>query len=296
LPSVDIGAMFWSLVVDRAQDGHRLAKNIVFLTTTYRSNNEILTLAQAFLRGDKGRVLSQLRSLGSSSSVRWLPLFEAEELYRLIVQSYGLKPLPPLVAYEGGALTENQQIILDEYFTFFDNFVVLTPINQGAFGVQGINTGVMRLLGMANHAHGQPILLTTNSSALGLSNGDRGVLVLFGTVLYAVFKQNGAYALYLPSQLSRYESAFAITVHKSQGSEYSRVLLVMDESSERVLNGRLTYTALTRAKNGVVICAAMSEILRATDVMPERTVRLGEVLCPAKLMVLPKKGSQLGLF
>ncbi len=299
LPSVDIGALFWSLVVDRDKKGHKLAPNIVFLTTTYRSNTEILELALAFLRGDTLKVLATLQTLKAAKAVRWLPAFTPDELYRLIVNSYGLKPLASFKAHAGAGVSPVEQAILDEYFAFFDNFVVLTPINQGVYGVQGINQGVMRLLDMENHAHGLPILLTANISTLGLSNGDRGVLVFFGTVLYAVFKQNGVYRLHLPSQLSRYESAFAITVHKSQGSEYSRVLLVMAESSERVLNGRLTYTALTRAKTGVVICAAMSEVVRAAQGMPERMVRLGEVLCPPPLMMkpmVPRKGSQLGLF
>lgn len=299
LPSVDIGAMFWSLVVDRTRAGHKLADNIVFLTTTYRSSTQILTLALAFLKGDSEGVLKQLQTAKPDSLVRWVPEMEPEALYRFIGQKYGLKPLALFAVYEGGSLTASQQRILDAYFAYFDDFVVLTPINQGAYGVAGINEGVMRLLKMSPHTHGQPLLLTANSSALGLSNGDRGVLVSFGEVLYAVFKQNGAYRLHLPSQLSRYESAFAITVHKSQGSEYSRVLLVMAPSSERVLNGRLTYTALTRAKNEVTLCAATHEIVQATKVMPERTVRLGKVLCPPnaeKPQGLLTKGAQLGLF
>jgi len=121
---------------------------------------------------------------------------------------------------------------------------------------------------------GQPLMITQNDYNLSLFNGDSGVVLPdpeAGGELRAFFLSGeGRLRRFLPSRLPAHETALAMTVHKSQGSEFHRLLLILPEKDSPLLTRELLYTAITRARERVVIWAH-EEILHAT--IQGRTMR-----------------------
>lgn len=96
--------------------------------------------------------------------------------------------------------------------------------------------------------HGSPILILENDSARGLSNGETGLVLRVGSRYSAFFRKAGLIQAHSLGFLPRHEPAFAMTVHKSQGSEYDRILIVLPEGGNRLLFKETLYTGLTRAR------------------------------------------------
>lgn len=145
----------------------------------------------------------------------------------------------------------------------FDEFRLLCALRKGPWGVAGLNERIASLLhrrGLLSHDQGwyegRPVLVTQNDYSLGLMNGDIGITLRVPdepgrSVLRVVFARNdGAQGLkwVLPSRLSAVETVFAMTVHKSQGSEFAHTALILPESLNPVLTKELLYTGITRAR------------------------------------------------
>jgi len=109
--------------------------------------------------------------------------------------------------------------------------------------------------------HGQHVLLGHNHHDLGLFNGDLGLMVKTSHGLQVVFRRSNEFAAFSPDLLVGLESAYAMTVHKSQGSEFGRVLLVLPDHDTPLLNRQIIYTGITRAKEYAQILGS-PEILR----------------------------------
>jgi exodeoxyribonuclease V alpha subunit len=95
---------------------------------------------------------------------------------------------------------------------------------------------------------GMPILVTINSHSQRLFNGDTGVIVRAKNGLAALFRQGSEFVLIPAGSLPEHDLAYAMTVHKSQGSEYDRVLLAIPERDNPLLTREIVFTAVTRAK------------------------------------------------
>ena len=138
---------------------------------------------------------------------------------------------------------------------------VLCALRDGPFGAQGVNTLVTRRLAVrfgidTSHAwyHGRPVIITRNDYTRGLFNGDVGI-ALEGTeglrVWFELSDRDGHAGLrsFSPRALPAHESAWAITIHRSQGSEYHDVAVVLPpDADNRVLTRELVYTAISRAR------------------------------------------------
>jgi len=99
---------------------------------------------------------------------------------------------------------------------------------------------------------GLPVLVMRNDYELGLFNGDVGILLPdseTGTLMAWFADQAGGVRKFTPSRLPEYEPAYAMTVHKSQGSEYDKVLLILPDRESPVVTRELVYTGLTRARD-----------------------------------------------
>lgn len=141
---------------------------------------------------------------------------------------------------------------------------LLTALREGPQGARGLNARIEAQL--SGHRLGSPatwfpgrlLLVTENSYRHGLFNGDVG-LCLPGDdgALLAWFPGQGADAVraFHPATLPAHESAFAMTVHKAQGSEFDEVWLVLPDRDSRVLSRELVYTGLTRARDALHVCA-----------------------------------------
>nr|WP_239028959.1 exodeoxyribonuclease V subunit alpha [Pseudonocardia acidicola] len=95
---------------------------------------------------------------------------------------------------------------------------------------------------------GRPLLVTSNDYDLGLYNGDTGVIVRDGTGVRAAFARGGSPTLIAPARLSGVQSVYAMTVHRSQGSQFARVTVVLPPAESPLLTRELLYTAVTRAR------------------------------------------------
>jgi exodeoxyribonuclease V alpha subunit len=150
----------------------------------------------------------------------------------------------------------------------FDQFQVLCAVRKGPWGVEGLNQFIGDLLhrrgllpAPQGWYEGRPVLVTRNDYSLGLMNGDIGIALRVrepalqageheSMTLRVAFPRNdgsGGLRFVLPSRLNDVETVFAMTVHKSQGSEFVHALLALPESPSPVLTKELVYTAITRA-------------------------------------------------
>jgi len=111
-------------------------------------------------------------------------------------------------------------------------------------------------------AVGEPVLITRNQRALGLYNGDVGVVVDDGGELVVVFDDDRTPPL---AAIAHAQPAWATTIHKSQGSEYDHVVVVLPRSGSPLLSRELLYTGITRAKQSVTIVGELAAVSAATE-------------------------------
>lgn len=154
-----------------------------------------------------------------------------------------------------------------------NRFRVLVAVREGPQGLYALNQRIEQRLmarGLIRRSSGfyahQPIMITRNNPELELYNGDTGLLRLGADgKLRAYFEDsNGEIRSVIPGYLQAVETVYAMTIHKSQGSEYDEVLVVLPDQEELpLLTRELLYTAITRAKKQVTIQAA-EPVLRYT--------------------------------
>lgn len=172
----------------------------------------------------------------------------------------------------------------------FDTFRILCAVRRGPFGTENLNHLVEETLAAEGlirpesglFYHGRPVLVLRNDAQLKLFNGDVGLILAdpdAGGELRAFFLDTGGDVRRLPpARLPAHETVFAMTVHKSQGSEFERVLFVLPDRESPVVSRELIYTAITRASKAVEIWFR-DTVLRAGIVRTiERSSGLGEAL------------------
>jgi exodeoxyribonuclease V alpha subunit len=172
-----------------------------------------------------------------------------------------------------------------------DHFAILCATREDAAGVVESNRRVemgLKGAGLAVEAggmyRGRPILVTRNDYQLGVFNGDIGILWPDPAdgVLRAWFRQaDGELKKISPGRLPAHETAFAMTVHKAQGSEFDRVLLLLPDRDVQVLSRELLYTAATRARAHIEIRGPAGLIRKAAARTAERASGLAERLWKA---------------
>lgn len=168
----------------------------------------------------------------------------------------------------------------------FDQFRLLSALRKGEFGVEGLNERVAQLLcskqlisSTQGWYEGRPVLVTHNDYGLGLMNGDIGIALYVPSdrsgsdghpaeqVLRVAFPRNdgqGGVRFILPSRLTAVETVFAMTVHKSQGSEFSHTALILPDRLNPVLSKELLYTGITRARNKFTLIESVPGIFTAS--------------------------------
>ncbi|MGY6274203.1 exodeoxyribonuclease V subunit alpha [Methylomonas sp. MgM2] len=256
--------------------GLTLDQHIVMLRKSHRftSASGIGQLAAAVNAGDPGRMDKVWR--GGYPDLARLDLtgMSDVELESLLVGSdtekkgYGyylslLERRPPLEAEK----TEFDRWAV-EILNAYSRFQVLCALRNGPFGVSGLNRQIAEILNKqglirATSAwyEGRPVLVTKNDYRLGLMNGDIGIALSFpqadaknggrSWVLRVAFpKDDGSGGIHwlLPSRLLSVETVFALTVHKSQGSEFEHCALILPPKRNPVMTRELVYTGITRAK------------------------------------------------
>ncbi|WKE66222.1 exodeoxyribonuclease V subunit alpha [Gallaecimonas kandeliae] len=153
----------------------------------------------------------------------------------------------------------------------FASFQLLSALRKGPWGVEGLNAlaaealhGAGLIPATQGWYQGRPVLVSRNDYHLGLMNGDIGIcLELEGALRVAFLMPDGSVKWVLPSRLSDVDSVYAMTVHKSQGSEFAHCALVLPESLNPVLTRELVYTGITRARERFTLVAPVPGLLAA---------------------------------
>ena len=264
--------------------------NSVKLTKSYRNKGDIALLRN--ILKDKGvDAFWQLLSMkeDSTNTLHYLSSLKSipDPVVRTLV-SYRkkLKELTencinyiPDEAWQSSMIEVDQSVEIQKLFKFIDNLLILCPQRYGPWGVKKIHEF---LLGkrfekeVHKWGEGTPIMAKSNQPEIGLANGDVGVIIGNGEkrrFLFNVFSEEQRLVTRLinPSRLNRYDAAYAMTIHKAQGSEADQVLLLWPTTSkvseEKTFNKfysddyekRMLYTAITRAKKQLLVITNKEE-------------------------------------
>jgi len=204
--------------------------------------------------GHGEEAMNILRS-GTYDDVSWLDSRGSDTLPSYMRQMIKSKFKDYLKCLDFSQYSEN---VLD----FLEEFRILCAVRSGPFGVLTLNRIVEDVLDEAKIIrregewyNGRPIMIIRNDYNLRLWNGDVGVILRDSdNILRAFFRDSGSgIRRFSPIALPEHETVFAMTVHKSQGSEFENVLFILPESDSPVLTRELIYTGITRARRNVAV-------------------------------------------
>jgi len=240
----------------KTTNGSLIKDCIVQLQKSFRFGEDsgIRAISHAVNIGDCHQTIGLLRDK-SFSDIRWIALPKRKALRAALER----KVIEGFESYlKAGDIYE--------VFELFDRFRILCALKKGSYGVEGINLEAEEILSNRGLIEadrtwyrGRPLLITRNDYNLGLFNGDIGIIWPDDNgdnYLNAFFRSaDGTFKRFHPVRLPEHETVYAMTVHKSQGSEFNTVLFVLPDKDYPVLTRELLYTGITRAKHEVEIWA-----------------------------------------
>jgi exodeoxyribonuclease V alpha subunit len=251
--------------------GPAIADCIALLRTNYRFRGAQADLAGAIQAGDGDGTIAALSS--GDPTVRWLPVevasgglagdADALQAVRAAVVAAGRELVEAARAGDGGGALDA-----------LGRFRMLCARRRGPAGVAAWNRlieewlaeGVDRFAPNGAWYVGRPVIVTANDYSLRLYNGDTGAIVAREDGGVGVtFHRGDDLVTISPSRLSDVDTVFAMTVHKGQGSEFDEVVIVLPEATSRVLTRELLYTAVTRARQRVVLVGSEESVRAAVD-------------------------------
>ncbi|MBL8422907.1 MAG: exodeoxyribonuclease V subunit alpha [Candidatus Accumulibacter phosphatis] len=269
-----------------------LADCVVWFSESHRfaSTSGIGRLA-ADINGGRGNEACDWLAGAHDPSVSWLPDGSADlapATRQAIVDGYH-RYCTALVAALAAPASRRRQV-----FAAFDGFRVLCALRETARGVRAINALVTRhLLQLGAGVHpggprspwyvGRPVMVLRNDYVLKLFNGDVGICLPDdgGELMVWFPEQDAGFRPVAPVRLPEHDTAFAMTVHKAQGSEFESVFLLLPEQANRVLTRELLYTGITRASTKVAVVGSREVLVGACANRTRRhsglIARLGEV-------------------
>ena len=163
----------------------------------------------------------------------------------------------------------------DDFFAYVNSFKILASNREGVFGVNNLNEQMCKVLGIAPFANGTPLMILENNKLTGLNNGDIGVVfnqqVFFPNPAWDGKDPVTKYRNFPLGGLPPYELVYAMTIHKSQGSGYQKVLMVLPEKDNPVLTRELVYTGITRTELKFRLWAP-KEVLKTALQRPTRRI------------------------
>ncbi len=299
LPSVEAGSVFAEMV----PDGTRASKfkdRFVVLQKVYRSGVNLLKLANQTNKGvfppftavtfenSLSSYPDQWAFVNAESFDKWQehlcqwaryqylsPLSGNEKSFKDLIIKVGEMTADQIVSSEQG------HYLLSHIFMAVERARILSFLRKGIYGCTVINTLIANHLinefdplakRQSNVFSGAMIIITRNDYSKELFNGDVGVMIKDANGTYrAFFHRSGSYISFPVNLLPSWELAFAMTVHKSQGSEFDDVLLVLpDDENHRLLTRQIVYTGITRAKKRVLLYGSLPALNNALEKKIER--------------------------
>lgn len=277
LPPVATGALFSEMIKYLQK---KAPKYVTELKTCIRAElQHLVEFAEIINRGDAQSAISLLNKEHDGLLRCNLSDDAKKGQQALLQQAWNYYPL---------SISDDPQHI----FTAFAKFRILSPVRKGYFGVDTLNA-LFRRHARQQHSNElccvAPIILTSNDHSLELSNGEVGILVQRMCEEGSECVREGDYALFPsrenPSQLRKvpalllppFEYAYCLSVHKSQGSEFDHVILLMPESAE-AFGREILYTAATRSRKKLEIWGSETTlkktILRHSERLSGISVRM----------------------
>ncbi len=279
LASVEAGAVMSQLCT-----GTLLRECTVTLTHSHRfdARSGIGQWAQAVNRGD-AHSQAELKALWQAAPHACDTLSDMPDVTRLqlthaadprlgaVVRQGWREWLDLLASHRDGQPCNDAQALA--LLNSLTRFCVLCAVREGPLGVTQLNAHLERALGLGQGPQpwyiGRPVMVTRNDYTLGLMNGDIGVCLPgpSGALRVAFVasandtRHTGAVRWVAPSRLDAVDTVWAMTVHKSQGSEFAHVLLVLPTQDAPVLSRELVYTGLTRARQRLTVWAPNTKVL-----------------------------------
>jgi exodeoxyribonuclease V alpha subunit len=271
--------------------GTDLDQHIVVLQKSHRFGDQsgIGALARAVNAGDPQYVTHIWhQGFGDIAQVT-VQTTDDEPFAHLVLNGHGAPPSPKntsntpkgyrtyLERIKTGAPTDQpEDHWLHAVLKDFNRFQLLSPLRKGHWGVENLNEKVATVLQKANLITatdgwypGRPVMVTRNDYSLGLMNGDTGIVLPVKTdgnahrnILKVVFPMaDGALKKVPPSRLNDVETVYAMTVHKSQGSEFDHTALAFPDTMSPILTRELIYTAITRSRTRFTLLSSRADLM-----------------------------------
>jgi exodeoxyribonuclease V alpha subunit len=258
-------------------DGHgAFGDGIVVLRHVHRFGAGIAAVADAIRRGDGDAVIDALRDAGEDEVVWIADPAESPGPLRTRAVAAGRAVIETARAGDAAAALDA-----------LGAFRLLCAHRRGAFGVTAWTAAIERWLADAvpgfdpdaRDYAGRPLLITRNDYELRLYNGDTGVVVQTDPEhVSAVFERDRELVRFAPSRLDAVETVFAMTIHKSQGSQFRVAAVLLPESGSRILTRELLYTGVTRARDQLILVGDESAVRAAVARPVARATGLRERL------------------
>ncbi|MDP4911836.1 MAG: exodeoxyribonuclease V subunit alpha [Pseudomonadales bacterium] len=251
---------------------HKLKDALCRLTKSYRFDAD-----QGI--GQLARAIQQGGPIQGNEQVSIRPIIELQQHPSLL--------LAPFTDYL--ALAADTNCTAGELLDQFEQTRILSAVREGDYGVEHLNLAIeAQLLATgfrtgSTFYHGRPIMIMRNDYALGLFNGDVGICLfnLEDQRFHVAFRDSdGAIMTHLASRLPPHETCFVMTVHKSQGSEFNAVTLVLQAAAspraEQLVSRELLYTAVTRSRQRIILYSSEALLNEALNTHARRDSGLAE--------------------
>ncbi len=257
LSSIEAGAVLSDIVKARRE-------GVVELDHTFRFGAGIGDLATAIRNDDADAAVTLLR--GGREDVQWIEADIAEPEAMAALAGVRETALEAARAVIGAARAGHAEQALDA----LGSFRVLCAHRHGPYGVSTwmarIEAWLESELDRGRWYLGRPLLVTENDYSLNLRNGDTGVVVATPSGgVEAVFERRTEIVRFAPTRLSAVDTVHAMTVHKSQGSQFRTVVVLLPPPSSPLLTRELLYTAVTRAQDKLVLVGTEAAVRAAVE-------------------------------
>ena len=270
-------------------------KNITELQQSHRFSVRFQTVSKMIIEGSSSTV-NEIEKLHLSDDLAFIRTLETDKDSSIYHYDAGQKDQLEnvLTSWLKGQFADTEFVTLVRKFskTQHEDFEIVAQllnlmqqrqvlglVNEGYWGITSLNANCMRILksllgeeNRGNFFQGLCVMMTRNDRNLGIYNGDTGILLNFKGELRAYFQGANGWVTLHSDRFSQLVPALAITVHKSQGSEYGSVLMVFPDVKTPLAMREIVYTGITRAKKYAVLFASTPMLQYAIENKSPRTM------------------------
>lgn len=275
LQSVGLGGVLGSLVDFAKEPNSILQDAVVRLTESrrFKDRQGIAKLAEYLETGNKEGAKTLLKNSSAASGLTWIDMKpgrlgydQIPEEIRTVIETLARADSPE------AAMESLQKVcILSAHRNYF--------VGAEAVGQTIAKEMLQRCIGPADRIPNEPIIIAVNDPETGLRNGSVGILHTDKEgKREAWFPKGNSLHSYPLASLPSYSSAWAISIHRSQGSEYDNILVLLPNEESPLTSRELIYTAITRAKQHVFVAGTLESILAAVEKSARRVTLLEKML------------------